>query len=99
MLTPTGTDPGSSWKEHAACRGMETNLFFAELDGFGDKYAARRKIVRDLVALCSECPVKQKCLDYAFFHNIKYGIWGGVSASNRDQMSRRMRKNNKNKGV
>jgi hypothetical protein len=31
--------------------------------------------------ICSQCPVKKKCLDYAIRHtDIKYGIWGGMNS-------------------
>jgi len=56
-----------AWKQHAACRGMDTNIFFPERGG----NTKRAK------AICAKCPVRQECEDYA--DPEKFGIWGGLA--------------------
>jgi hypothetical protein len=33
--------------------------------------------------VCSACPVRQQCLDYAITNRIAYGIWGGLTERER----------------
>jgi hypothetical protein len=32
------------------------------------------------------CPLRQKCLEFALYNNEKYGVWGGMSESDRKAM-------------
>lgn len=67
------------WVAEAACKGMDTDLFF--LDQFGQAANTERlKIVRPL---CKECPVRQQCLEYAVDNSIDIGIWGGLTGRER----------------
>ena len=58
------------WQDLARCNdgsGSMTELFFSEqLD---DIAAAK--------AFCSECPVKEDCLDGALTRREPWGVWGG----------------------
>lgn len=61
---PTGRP---AWELQAACRGMDTTLFFSDdLDDIND---AKR--------LCLACPVRGRCLDAAVERGEQYGVWGG----------------------
>ena len=44
------------WRKHAACRGMDTNLFYPE-----QGYNGHAK-QRQAQAVCAACPVKAECL-------------------------------------
>lgn len=78
-----------SWVEHAACKGMDTNLFFPERGDVKTLQLAKR--------ICSNCPVQDKCYQYGKYE--KVGVWGGASTLQR-QKDRGMRKNhNMNKRV
>jgi len=44
----------SGWQDEAACRGIDTNLFFPENADVDDQ----------VLALCENCPVKDECRDY-----------------------------------
>jgi Transcription factor WhiB len=57
------------WRELAACRGADLNLFFP--DRGGSAGPARQ--------VCAACPVRQPCLDYAVSNAITDGIWGGLT--------------------
>jgi WhiB family redox-sensing transcriptional regulator len=64
------------WFEHAACRGLDPNIFFAENAGKHNVYVAA-------IEICHSCPVKQDCLDYAIVTRQEHGMWGGMSERQR----------------
>lgn len=39
--------------------------------------------------LCSSCPFRPDCLQFALENDIDYGVWGGMSAFQREQISRK----------
>jgi hypothetical protein len=61
------------WRELAACRGTDLNLFFP---GRGESAGAARQV-------CAACPVRQPCLDYAITNRIVHGVWGGLTERER----------------
>ena len=61
------------WRELAACRGADLNLFFPER---GETAGPARQV-------CAACPVRQACLDYAITNRITHGIWGGLTERER----------------
>ena len=61
------------WRELAACRGADLNLFFPER---GESAGPARQV-------CAACPVRQPCLDYAITNRITHGIWGGLTERER----------------
>lgn len=62
------------WREEAACKDADPDLFFAE--SRGASYEAARK-------LCGECAVQTECLQYALDINERYGFWGGTTERER----------------
>jgi WhiB family transcriptional regulator, redox-sensing transcriptional regulator len=61
------------WRELAACRGTDLEVFFPER---GESAEPARRI-------CAACPVRQACLDYAITNRIVHGIWGGLTERER----------------
>jgi WhiB family transcriptional regulator, redox-sensing transcriptional regulator len=61
------------WRELAACRGADLDLFFP---GRGEPAEPARQV-------CAQCPVRQPCLDYAIGLGIVHGIWGGLAERER----------------
>ena len=61
------------WRELAACRGADLEVFFP---GRGEPGGPARQV-------CAACPVRQPCLDYAITNRIAYGIWGGLTERDR----------------
>jgi WhiB family redox-sensing transcriptional regulator len=61
------------WRELAACRGADLNLFFPER---GESAGPARRV-------CAACPVREPCLDYAITNRISHGIWGGLTERER----------------
>jgi len=42
----------------------------------------------EAVALCRGCPVRAACLDHALAKPERYGVWGGLSAPQRERIRR-----------
>ena len=61
------------WRDRAACRGTDLNLFFP---GRGESADPARQV-------CVRCPVRQLCLEYALSNRITHGIWGGMTERER----------------
>jgi len=63
------------WRESAACRGIPsaTTTMFS----FG------RTAIEVAKMMCSECPVRLECLEYAVTNKENHGVWGGASEDER----------------
>ena len=68
------------WVAHAACRGADPSLFFAEAVGAGGEVALR---------ICGGCPVQSECLEWALTAHASFGIWGGTTEQDRRRLVRR----------
>jgi WhiB family transcriptional regulator, redox-sensing transcriptional regulator len=69
-----------SWRLHAACRGVDTDLFYSPEGERGLARTAREQAAK---AICATCPVKAPCAAYALQHRERYGVWGGLAESER----------------
>lgn len=70
------------WRDRAACRGEDLNVFFpATTGGTGGNPAA--------ATLCARCPVRPDCLDEALTLRETYGFRGGKSGDERALILRR----------
>lgn len=69
------------WHYRAACRGPHNSIFFppSRLERRPDK---RRREQR-AKEICSRCPVRPECLNYAFEIREQHGIWGGMTEKER----------------
>lgn len=74
-----------AWRDRAACRGVDTNLFFPG-PGQGDK-------VREARAYCETCPVIGECLRFAlhFPDRDLPGIYGGTTEPERRKLRLRLK--------
>ena len=70
-----------TWMEEGKCRTMPPETFFPN-NGVGVEVAKR---------VCANCPVREACLEYALFHNIEHGVWGGESERARRRIARHRR--------
>jgi len=68
----------TEWIKDAACRGMNVEVFYLE-HGHSDK----AKIAK---AICATCPVRVECAEYAIDTCEAFGIWGGLSPKERQQI-------------
>lgn len=67
------------WRERAACRALDPENFFPQ-GSTGD--VERQK--RAAKAVCAPCPVAASCLAEALRFDSVDGIWGGLTAYERD---------------
>ncbi len=65
--TPTLPAARAVWEQQAACRDLDTALFFS--DDVDEISEAKR--------ICLACPVRTRCLDAAVERGEQYGVWGG----------------------
>ena len=71
-------EPVDGWTDLAACKGMDTAMFY-------------ERSVEDLVAVaCGQCPVRADCLAEAYLSPEPHGVWGGESERGRKRIRRRM---------
>lgn len=69
----------------AACHGLG-DLFYAETK---DEEAQMREAKR----VCASCAVRLDCLSYALERRERHGVWGGLTAYERQTMHKREHKN------
>lgn len=73
----------TDWRDRAACRDEDPELFFPISEtGPGAEQVRRAK------AVCAQCPVRSECLEYAMDSGLDYGVFGGTTAYERRQLSR-----------
>ena len=71
-----------TWQRNASCVGPDSSIFYPPTD----REAGRAK------AVCAECPVRQDCLEFALTVREKEGVWGGLTAVERQRLVRRRRR-------
>ncbi|MDD7384526.1 MAG: WhiB family transcriptional regulator [Actinomycetaceae bacterium] len=74
-------DDAIHWQERALCAQTDPDIFFPEKGGS----------IIPATAICRECPVESDCLEYAISHDIRHGIWGGMSDNDRRRLARSRR--------
>lgn len=77
MPSPTrpGLDP-QPWHQDALCTQTDPEIFFPEK---GDPSRSAKRV-------CSACLVREDCLAYALRNHEPFGIWGGLSRKERQQL-------------
>ena len=71
-----------TWRQHAACRGVEADVFYP----ISDEEAEVAK------AICTVCSVRQTCLEYALTNREREGVWGGATERERRRIIRQRRR-------
>jgi hypothetical protein len=73
-----------AWRDLAACRGVNVELFFP---GRGEVHS-----IRAAKACCSTCPVAPACLEDAIADEPGgFGVWAGTTARDRQRLRRLIR--------
>ncbi|SEB62785.1 WhiB family transcriptional regulator [Rhodococcus koreensis] len=65
------------WQLRADCRTHDVSIFFDREDDAAQSAKAR--------AVCAQCPVLEQCREYAIDAGEPHGIWGGLSARERNR--------------
>ncbi|MFF4650806.1 WhiB family transcriptional regulator [Streptomyces sp. NPDC001380] len=73
-----------SWRNRAACREADPELFFP----VGSAGPALVQVERAR-AVCRGCPVQEACLEWAVRVDERAGIWGGTTPEERTALRRR----------
>lgn len=77
-------EPRRGWADEAACRGMDTDLFFPTGGGW---------VRREVTATCRACPVTLDCLSDAMRYGdeLDQGIRAGIGTATRRLLRRTLR--------
>jgi WhiB family redox-sensing transcriptional regulator len=75
-----------AWQLRAVCRGMPTDAFFHPDYERGPERQRREAWAK---AICAQCPVIDACRRHALTVDEPYGVWGGLSESEREALTAR----------
>lgn len=78
----------------AKCAEIEDKDFF-----FPDGRAQEAERLHQLKAICASCIYEKECLEYALEKQIPYGVWGGKSQSEREDVIMANKKDHTFKGM
>ena len=73
------------WQLDGACREADSRLFFHP---DGERGPARRKRDATAVAVCAGCPVIEQCRRHGLSVREPYGVWGGLTEDDREEIYR-----------
>lgn len=73
-------DQEGGWETRAECRKTDPDAYFPEKGGSS----------REAKKVCLSCDVQSECLEYALAHNIRFGVWGGLSERERRKLKKRV---------
>ena len=76
------------WQLSAACRGVDSSLFFHPE---GERGAARSSREQSAKEVCMRCPVRTECAAHALAVREPYGVWGGLTEDDREELLGRTR--------
>ena len=71
-----------AWFADAACKNMDTNMFFVAPSQNKEQYALARRT-------CASCRVATECADYAmyWYDRNQPGLYGGMNTVERDMVT------------
>lgn len=74
----------TQWQQQGLCRAGDTAVFFppAQFEHKPEREAREAQAK----AICTGCPVRVECLDWALATREPHGVWGGHSESERRQI-------------
>jgi WhiB family redox-sensing transcriptional regulator len=67
------------WWMRGLCAQADPDEWFPEKGG----------TTRHAKRICHRCPVRAECLDYAIDNSERFGVWGGLSAEEREHEAAR----------
>jgi WhiB family redox-sensing transcriptional regulator len=71
------------WQQRASCRGLDASMFFHPENERG---RSRRQREEQAKSICRHCPVRAECLSSALAVREAYGVWGGLSSTEREEL-------------
>lgn len=71
-----------AWRKDAACKGVDTKIFFPEKGPLSVVHASKSK------SYCMGCSVRFPCLKFAVENYMQVGTYGGVSPNDRREITK-----------
>ncbi|NBR24411.1 MAG: WhiB family transcriptional regulator [Micrococcales bacterium] len=75
-----------AWQEQSNCREADSDLFFLDPLMRGKEKRDRERAAKKV---CKGCPVVQQCLNHALSIPEFFGVWGGMTADERNSILRK----------
>jgi WhiB family redox-sensing transcriptional regulator len=75
--------PPDEWKSQGECRKVSREFFYSD----------KPTEIKEAIAICNFCQVRNECLDYAIA-NSEFGVWGGTTERQRRLLIRNRTKSN-----
>ena len=75
-----------AWQEESNCREADSDLFFLDPSMRGRE---KHKKEHEAKKICKGCPVIEQCLDHALAVPEFFGVWGGMTADQRNSILRK----------
>lgn len=66
------------WQDQALCAQVDPEIFFPDKSGSA----------RQAKAICATCPVQTRCLEFALERNERYGVFGGMTERERQELKK-----------
>lgn len=80
---PVAVGDAWEWQLRGACRDVDGELFFHP---YGEREPSRSRRERAALAVCARCPVLFECRTYALQAREPYGVWGGLTETDRQDI-------------
>ena len=74
------------WQFQGLCRTTNPDIFFHPE---GERGPSRRRREARAKAICEQCPVLRECREHALAVHEPYGVWGGMTEEEREEIYRR----------
>lgn len=71
------------WQMQGSCRATDPDVFFHPE---GERGPSRRNRDEAAKAVCRTCPVLRQCREHALRVREPYGVWGGMSEHEREDI-------------
>lgn len=71
------------WEGDAACKGVPSDVFFPHTNSDHPQGLAAYNQAR---LMCGECTVQEECLEWALENDERFGMWGGLSPTERNEL-------------
>jgi WhiB family redox-sensing transcriptional regulator len=68
------------WTKYARCKNFDPEIFFPISDKDTDLGMRQQRTAKQI---CGSCPVHRECLAFALKTQQAYGVWGGLSETER----------------
>ena len=80
LSSDNASRPSHEWMDFASCSTLEPSVMYP-VDDLGIQTAKE---------CCEVCPVRAECLANSIINKENYGIWGGLTPSERNKLTRKL---------